>query len=328
MSMRDEKKSESLEVRLPYSQKIAFMEACKEQGITASDALRAGIDEFLATREGQSQPSQFKNVVTLMKTNPKKTVGSLMAMSIGAALFTAMPSAAQDELFAQYDKNKDGVLTAGEISEHDLPIIKVLDKNGDGQISPDEFEREAEATQTLDTIEQDEDGNDVRIITVESTKLSFTSSDRPMIMTTRWAESVDLDASQEEVDAMIEKGKANNATMAGPGDLDRMIGLTHELGEGPHGKKVIIRKTVTEDGEQIEEIEEILGSGDIERLLELETESANGEGKKVIILKSTDSDDVMAEDIKNLLEEHGIDDAEGTHKIIIRKEMSHEETED
>ena len=66
--MRDEKKSETLEVRLPYSQKIAFMEACRKEGITASEALRAGIAQFLATRDGQSQRNNLiEDLVTAMK---------------------------------------------------------------------------------------------------------------------------------------------------------------------------------------------------------------------------------------------------------------------
>ena len=44
---RAEKKSETLEVRLPHSKKEAFKAACEEEGITASHAVRTFIDAYL-----------------------------------------------------------------------------------------------------------------------------------------------------------------------------------------------------------------------------------------------------------------------------------------
>ena len=44
---RKEKKSETLEVRLPHSKKEAFMKACEREGITASHAMRTFIDAYL-----------------------------------------------------------------------------------------------------------------------------------------------------------------------------------------------------------------------------------------------------------------------------------------
>ena len=41
------KKSESLEIRLPYPTKQAFMARCRDDGRSASDALRAFIDGYL-----------------------------------------------------------------------------------------------------------------------------------------------------------------------------------------------------------------------------------------------------------------------------------------
>lgn len=324
MTERDEKKSESLEVRLPYSQKIAFMDACREEGITASEALRAGIDEFLASREGQSQQSnQFRDVVTLMKTNPKKTAGSLMALSLGAALFTAMPSAAQDELFVQYDKNKDGVLTVGEISENDGKVFEVLDKNGDGQITADEFEREAEVTQTMDAIEQDEDGNDVRVITFEQTKIMLGEEGKAHVMVSRWAESVDLDATDEEVAARIEEMKSNTHELGDGPDMEHIIGL----GDGDHDSKdvrIIIKKG---DGEDISDAE----LSDILKNVEITQDMKTEDGRHIIIKRvdvhsehDTTLEDGTMEEIEKFLAEEGLDGEDGKkvviHKKIIRKD--------
>ena len=243
--MRDEKKSETLEVRLPYSQKIAFMEACRKEGITASEALRAGIAQFLATRDGQSQRNNLiEDLVTAMKMNSKKTIGSMMALSLGAALFVAMPSAAADELFEAYDGNGDGVLTPGEIGENDSKVFAVLDKNDDGQISADEFQREAEVSQITDTIEMDEDiGEEVRLITVEKTSIELQDAEHVKISVVRWAESVDLDATDEEIAEIVEEMSANVAEMdvSEHEEMARRMAMEHE-GEG--GQHIIIEKRI------------------------------------------------------------------------------------
>jgi hypothetical protein len=42
------KKSETLEIRLPYPTKLAFMARCRDEGRSASEALRLFIDGHLA----------------------------------------------------------------------------------------------------------------------------------------------------------------------------------------------------------------------------------------------------------------------------------------
>ncbi|MAK61157.1 MAG: hypothetical protein CMK09_09290 [Ponticaulis sp.] len=257
--MREEKKSESLEVRLPYSQKIAFMEACKREGISASEALRAGIAEFLEAHERQSQSSNpLKEVVTLMRLNTKKTIGSLMALSIGTAMFAAMPSAAQDELFAKLDKNNDGVLTAGEISKNDERVFAVLDKNGDGQISASEFQREASISNVSDSIETGEDGEEMRIISVETTEIELMAPEKVKVMVSNWEETIALDASQAEVDELVASLKAKMHEMnledppipPTPGDVD--IEKELEVLKGMRDEEIArIREEMAETGEEV-----------------------------------------------------------------------------
>lgn len=283
LGMREEKKSETLEVRLPYSQKIAFMNACKREGISASEALRAGIAEFLDAHDRQSQRSNpLKEVVTLMRLNTKKTIGSLMALSLGTAIFAAMPSAAEDELFAKFDKNDDGVLTAGEISKNDGKVFEVLDTNGDGQISADEFQREAQISQTSDTIEQDDDGNDVRIIAYELTQIRIKDDGHAEVMASKWAESVAMDADQAEVDALLEDMKSKSISISEQSDFNEMLGLTEEeiITEG--GKKIIIRKEIDGEGMTEEELSEFK---ELAEFIEIEKEIAENEGKTIIIKK-------------------------------------------
>jgi hypothetical protein len=107
---RPPKKSESLEIRIPYAAKQAFMARCQAEGRSASDALRNFIDQQIAP----PRPATARG---------RLAVGVLIAAAVGAI---ALPSlarqpaadAAQDLLrraaFAQLDANRDGVLTLDE----------------------------------------------------------------------------------------------------------------------------------------------------------------------------------------------------------------------
>ncbi len=50
------KKSESLEIRLPYATKTAFMARCQVEGRTASEAVRAFIEQEITERQGAPTP--------------------------------------------------------------------------------------------------------------------------------------------------------------------------------------------------------------------------------------------------------------------------------
>jgi len=100
------KKSESLEIRIPYPTKQAFMAHCRDEGRSASEALRALID-------GQLEAS---------KTPPRRRSWRFMAgVAIAAAVGTgAVPSLARPGLraaeFAALDANHDGILCFAEYS--------------------------------------------------------------------------------------------------------------------------------------------------------------------------------------------------------------------
>ena len=104
---RPPKKSESLEIRIPYAAKQAFMARCQAEGRSASDALRSFIDQQIAPPRPASARGRL-------------AVGVLIAAAVGAI---ALPSLARQpaagELlrraaFAQLDANRDGVLTLEE----------------------------------------------------------------------------------------------------------------------------------------------------------------------------------------------------------------------
>ena len=96
---RKEKKSETLEVRLPHSKKEAFRKACEDEGITVSHAIRTFVDAYLRRSRRMKLKRIAKDLSMTLIQNPLKTTGGLAAT--GAALATAtimaLPSAADSQ---------------------------------------------------------------------------------------------------------------------------------------------------------------------------------------------------------------------------------------
>ena len=103
------KKSETLEIRIPYPTKQAFMARCQAEGRSASEALRGFIDGQIAPRDGG-----------LRLKAPHFVIGALIAAAVGAV---AVPSLAGPSLtaglvsrlaFERLDTNHDGVISYAE----------------------------------------------------------------------------------------------------------------------------------------------------------------------------------------------------------------------
>ena len=98
---RSPKKSESLEVRIPYAAKQAFMARCRREGRTASEVVR----QLIEVRAPASQPARRPVRLAAM---------ALIAAALGAA---AAPSLARPLIAAEFDRldhNGDGVIQREE----------------------------------------------------------------------------------------------------------------------------------------------------------------------------------------------------------------------
>lgn len=91
---RPEKLSERMEVRLPYSDKRRFLTACRRMGDVPSDVLRAAMTDYVARVEAAARPKLTEELTMKLVRNPLKAFGSAAALSLGAVLFAAQPSAA------------------------------------------------------------------------------------------------------------------------------------------------------------------------------------------------------------------------------------------
>ena len=104
--MRAPKKSETLEVRLPFETKTAFMARCQDEGRTASEAVRGFIKAEL--ERGARRRARWTQI----------GVAAMAGLAVGAA---AAPSLARSEdgsrsEFQRLDADGDGALTYAEFS--------------------------------------------------------------------------------------------------------------------------------------------------------------------------------------------------------------------
>lgn len=112
------KKSETLEVRIPHETKQAFLNACREDGTTASEVVREQVQSYLDARE-QPQPQEKGKLMqfspNVRRYGPRVAAGGVVA--IGLTALAVLPSAAAPDFKAQFlrlDANGDGVLSVDE----------------------------------------------------------------------------------------------------------------------------------------------------------------------------------------------------------------------
>jgi hypothetical protein len=102
---RSPKKSEMLEVRLPYETKAAFMARCRMQGRTASEAVRGYIDGEI---RGGAGPARWIGWRLLAAAVAGLAVGAVAAPSL------AHPTPNSEAAFERLDRNHDGALSLEE----------------------------------------------------------------------------------------------------------------------------------------------------------------------------------------------------------------------
>lgn len=155
--MTSSKKSETIEVRLPFAAKTAFAERCRADGVTMSDAIRRFVEGHGRARHGIAGPL---------------AVIALLALAVVMSPVAARPDygAGFDEL----DRNGDGVVTQAEVPGggtrcpvalalplkrgwlgngprsfatcREVPAFAILDRDGDGLVTRKEFAAHAIAS--------------------------------------------------------------------------------------------------------------------------------------------------------------------------------------
>lgn len=151
---RPPKKSETLEIRLPFETKTAFMDRCRRDGVTASQALRADIEARL-TRKA---PAGWKRL--------RAVAGAAVILGVGAGALPSLAAAVAGPSFASLDKDRNGALAFREFAAAPVRIeagglkfaadpaltrqlqrraFDSCDANHDGVLSEAEFRHGAQA---------------------------------------------------------------------------------------------------------------------------------------------------------------------------------------
>lgn len=100
------KKTETVEIRLPYETKAAFMARCQAGGLTASEAIRGFIETELKAARQRKGLTGWRGLLT----------AAVAGLALGAV---AAPSLAEGAgparaAFDRLDRNHDGILTFRE----------------------------------------------------------------------------------------------------------------------------------------------------------------------------------------------------------------------
>lgn len=116
---RRAKKSETLEVRMPYETKRDFMTACREDGSNASDTVRDWVDVYLDERARNAQAEERPHTMFPNYIRRKPWVAAGAGAIIAGLIGVAAPSFAEGGMRAAFDAldaNHDGVITMAEFA--------------------------------------------------------------------------------------------------------------------------------------------------------------------------------------------------------------------
>ena len=91
MKRRKQKKSESLDIRLPFEQKRDFMEATRLRGETASSALRRFISTYIEEARLAEQPNPVQEITMTLARHRFKTIATAAGAALGR-LFGGNPA--------------------------------------------------------------------------------------------------------------------------------------------------------------------------------------------------------------------------------------------
>ncbi len=135
------KKSESLEVRVSFTQKQAFAAYCRSKGITVSEAVRRFIDAELRTQKQRSWIGleRINHMIRLISARPRAALGSAVSLVAALSIGIAAPSSASDgrAVFDAFDTNGDALVSRSEFITGVLIEDATLTmRTGDGDLQP------------------------------------------------------------------------------------------------------------------------------------------------------------------------------------------------
>jgi len=215
MSERKEKKSERLEVRLPYSKKQAFVEACEQQSDTPSNAIRRFINSYIRRSDNDALGHWAGSLKRRWFPVTALTAALLGVMSLAYWQLnnaSETDSFSHEALYKSYDSNNNDVIDIGEISvqDNEKQLFEILDFNGDDVIDRDEFLAKGDAAWMYKKSdpEIDEENNSVTTQTdgaINYIQYDLTNKDDPYIAV--WVNNVDNEPTSFRADKILFKNR-------------------------------------------------------------------------------------------------------------------------
>ncbi len=215
MSERKEKKSERLEVRLPYSKKQAFVEACEQQSDTPSNAIRRFISSYIRRSDNDTLGHWAGSVKRKLLPVGAMTVAAIGVMSLAYWQLGGGPQTdaiEHEALYKSYDINGNDVIDIGEITSQDneKQLFEVLDLNGDNAIDRDEFIAEGDVAWMYKKNDpQLDDENNSVVTETEGTihyiQYDLSNKDNPYIAV--WVNNVDNEQRSFRADKVLFKNR-------------------------------------------------------------------------------------------------------------------------
>ena len=142
--MLKEKKSETLEIRLSYAKKNAFMAQCAKDNETASHVLRRFIETYVVRAHDKTSK---KPLFSAVQSDRLKLAFLALIMVVGTSVTkpNTPHSPEHNIIFSRMDTNQDGYLTASDAKNETrsalFALLEHTDKNDDGKLSTQEIDQ-------------------------------------------------------------------------------------------------------------------------------------------------------------------------------------------
>lgn len=117
---KDPKKSESIEVRVPWRLKQEFMARARREGRSASEVIRDLMEGYVRRPAQRSAQQTLETAMNVIRKRPRAGFAAVLgAAGISAVLASTIPAGAAPDLRAHFmhlDANGDGIVTMAEIA--------------------------------------------------------------------------------------------------------------------------------------------------------------------------------------------------------------------
>ncbi len=116
---KPQKKSETIEARVPWRLKQAFMAKARSEGVPASEALRRLMEDYVRRPAHRTATQTLESAMHTVRKHPRPAFAAVLgAAGISALLASTIPAGAAPDLRAAFDRldaDGDGAVTLEEI---------------------------------------------------------------------------------------------------------------------------------------------------------------------------------------------------------------------